>query len=136
MDILHNPLNILYDPLNLGNAPAALAAWLLDRNYPQCHRELIVDHVQCFGTLANLVEIELLASEDYAAAEQIFIEALPSVPQTAREWCDPSEWAPGAVDPAPIRGGAPAPTPEEVKAWYAQHTSFGDWLESQGGPRD
>jgi hypothetical protein len=109
---------------NLGHAPLALAAWLLDQNYPQCARERIVEHVQCHGTLAGLVELQWLDREDEATASEVFVEALPAVPQTASEWEDPDTWeisdpderdALEAAELERITDLADAPTPGEER---------------------
>jgi hypothetical protein len=139
-------------PTNLGQAPRALAAWLLEANYTAFARERIVEHVTCHGTLAGLVEIELLDAEDEATATEVFVEALPAVPQTGREWCDPMEWTlPDAeleaidaelFDAECDRRDAPDPWPtdEEIAEhraafeWFDRRESFGDWLEANGGP--
>jgi hypothetical protein len=72
----------------LGNAPHALTAWLLEQNYPECNRTAIVAHVEREGTLAGLVDRQLLDPEDEATATEVFVEALPAVPQTDPAWCD------------------------------------------------
>jgi hypothetical protein len=80
---------MLHRDVNLGNAPAALAAWLLEQDYSQHCRERIVAHAMAEGCLAGCPELD---AEDEAVAEQVFVEALPAVLQTSREWCDDTEW--------------------------------------------
>jgi hypothetical protein len=145
-------------PTNLGQAPHALAAWLLEANYTAHCRERIVEHVTCHGTLAGLVEIELLDAEDYPTAEAVFVESLPSVAQADRAWEDDREWtlpdaeleAIDAEDFAEECDERDAPDPwptdeeiaefdadEEHRAafeWFDRRESFGDWLEANGGP--
>jgi hypothetical protein len=115
-------------PTNLGQAPRALAAWLLEANYTALARERIVEHVTCHGTLAGLVEIELLDPEDYPTAEAVFVEALPAVPQTGREWCDPMEWT---LPDAELEAIDAERFAEECDRRDAP-PSFSQWLDSQG----
>jgi hypothetical protein len=74
---------------SLGNAPHALAAWLLAADYSAHCRERIVSYASAEGTLTGCPELD---REDEATATEVWVEALPAVPQTGREWCDPMEW--------------------------------------------
>jgi hypothetical protein len=149
--------SVQYNP-DFGHALTALANWLLVECYSQHARERIVEHVTCHGTLAGLVEIELLDREDLDAATEVFVGALPAVPQTDPAWCDPMEWTLPDAELEAIdaerfaaecdRRDAPDPWPtdeemaefdaeEEHKAvrdWFDRRESFGDWLEANGGP--
>jgi hypothetical protein len=118
-------------PTNLGQAPRALAAWLLEANYTAFARERIVEHVTCHGTLAGLVEIELLDAEDEATATEVFIEALPSVPQTDRAWEDDREWT--LPDEELERIDAENFDAECGRRDAPPSPSFSQWLDSQGG---
>jgi hypothetical protein len=75
----------VHHPLNLGQAPAALAAWLLAADYSGHARERIVAYVEAHGCLAGCPELD---REDEATATEVYVEALPSVPQTDPAWCD------------------------------------------------
>jgi hypothetical protein len=70
---------------SLGNAPQALSAWLLEQDYSQHCRERIIAHADFHGCLAGCPELD---PADEAVATEIFIDALPSIPQTSSEWCD------------------------------------------------
>jgi hypothetical protein len=74
---------------SLGNAPHALAAWLLAADYSAHCRERVVAYATAHGCLAGCPELD---PEDEAVATEVYVEALPAVPQTDPEWCDPVEW--------------------------------------------
>jgi hypothetical protein len=140
---------------NPGQAPQALAAWLLAADYSAHCRERIVSHAIAEGTLTGCPELD---PEDEGTASEVWVEALPAVPQTGREWCDPMEWTlPDAeleaidaelFDAECDRRDAPDPWPtdEEIaefeaeeehraaREWFDRRPSFGDWLEANGGP--
>jgi hypothetical protein len=142
-------------PTNPGQAPRALAAWLLSQDYTAHARERIVAHTLREGTLTGCPELD---PEDEATATEVFVEALPAVPQTGREWCDPMEWTLPDAELEAIdaelfaaecdRRDAPDPWPtdeeiaefdaeEEHRAafeWFDRRESFGDWLDREGGP--
>jgi hypothetical protein len=82
-------MSSLSHPQNLGNAPRSLAAWLLDADYSQHARERIVAYTIREGTPTGCPELD---PADEWVAEGVFVEALPAVPQTSAEWCDPMEW--------------------------------------------
>jgi hypothetical protein len=113
-------------PTNLGNAPRALAAWLLEANYSAHARERIVSHAVAEGTLTGCPELDC---EDEAAASEVWVEALPAVPQTGREWCDPMEWT---LPDAELEAIDAENFDAECDRRDAP-PSFSQWLDSQGG---
>jgi hypothetical protein len=144
---------------SFGNAPHALTIWLLATDYSGHCRDRIVAYAELEGTLAGCPELD---REDEAVAEQVWCENLPAVPQTSKEWCDPMEWTlPHEVIEALYQAEIDADCPpdpwpteaeiaeyeaeveddrwlhvlEATREFYRRHGSFGDWLESQGGPR-
>jgi hypothetical protein len=149
-------------PTNLGQAPRALAAWLLSQDYTAHCRERIVSYAVACGTLTGCPELD---PEDEATATEAWVEALPAVPQTDPAWSDGTEWTLPSPELEAIdaelfaaecdRRDAPDPWPtdeeiaeyeaeverdrwlhvlEATRAFYRRHGSFGDWLDSQGGP--
>jgi hypothetical protein len=90
----------------LGHAPWALAEWMLAAGYNAHYREGAMQHAARHGTLAGLIEAGLLDATDEDRATEVFVSALPGVPQTATTWDeDGSTWAigpePDEDDPEP-----------------------------------
>lgn len=73
----------------LGDAPTALAAWLLSRDYSAVYRSAIVDHVRQTGELAGAVAAGLLDAEDEGPASEVFADCLPDVPAGDPSWDRP-----------------------------------------------
>jgi hypothetical protein len=81
-----------------GNAIEKLGAWLMEQNYSAHCRHQIVAYLVAEGTLTGCPELD---HEDEAVAEQVYVHALPAVPQTSDEWCDGgAEWT--LSDPAEL----------------------------------
>jgi hypothetical protein len=111
--------------IDTDHAILALSDWLLAQDYARRNRDGIVTHVRTHGELSGTVPA-LLDAADLATATDVFVEALPAVPQSSREWDIDGHWTPTADDlpeppeaggnwryPGvtlpPIRGGSPDP---------------------------
>jgi len=89
-------LQTLDIPINPnGDALAALARFLISRDYSLDRRYRIISYVRGTGMFAGLCELGLLRWEDEPAATDAYVAALPAAePETWSEDTDDGFWTP------------------------------------------
>jgi hypothetical protein len=100
-------------------ALAALVELLMARNYSSRAIGNVFDFVACNGTL----EGSLVALEDMADAEAVFVDALPEIPFDVECWGSTEDL--DDLDVPPIAGGSPEADPGPTEA---DRRDFEAWL--------
>lgn len=119
MPSLHQPSVMHYRNPNLRGPIGALITFLLERDYTTSARWSIADFAAVNGTLAG----SLIEPEDEAAAEELFVDAMPAVPENSDAWdrdesvyLDAEMLADG-VHPLPFGEGPDAPDADPAIAF-------------------
>ena len=135
----------------------------MDQDYNRVCRDEIDRHVREHGELSSCVP-QWLDREHEGPATEVFVAALPPIPQACDEWDFDGSWEEGpavpddavltppeidalyeAYEPSDsereefsrwIHEGRDAvDSVEEMRRWYDSRPAFYDWLSREGGPR-
>jgi hypothetical protein len=113
-----------------------LSGWLFEAGYLAPERLQIISSVLDYGTLEHAAERGHLDAEDYAMAEELYVDSQPPIPWDDPAWSDDSFWQLGPPEPPVLPAAAPIKedaTKVEWKNWEEQLKSLDIKPVSGGG---